>query len=83
MLLMETQVSRVVVYQQSLSKVQPLLEKAVIVMARYQDLLGQETWLSLFEECAGIHRTYYWSTEKMTQMNLEKRIMVKLETLKI
>ena len=83
MMLMETQVSRVAVYQQSLTKVQALLEKGVVVMKRYVDLLGQEAWLSMLEESAVIQRSYFWCIEKMTQMHLEANFVEKLETLKI
>ena len=58
-------------------------EKGVVVMKRYVDLLGQEAWLSMLEESAGIQRTYYWCIEKMTQMHLETNLVEKLETLKI
>ena len=82
-LLVESQVSRVVVHQEGLEEIRPLLEKGVSAMKSYQDLLGQETWLVIFKESAGIQRTCFWSVEKMALMKMEPNIVMKLEKLSI
>ena len=64
-------------------KVRTLLEKAVIELARFQDILGPTTWLSVFEESALIYRTYYWSVQRMSEMPLETNIISKLKSLNL
>ena len=83
MLLVESQVSRVVVHQEGVEEIKPLLEKGISVMKSYQDLLGQDTWLVIFKESAGIQRTYFWSVEKMALMKMQANIVRKLESLSI
>lgn len=78
--LLETQVSRVFVYQESLEKVRSQLEASVKVIKKYQEL-GLETWTGIFTDCAGIYRTFCWVIEKMTQMDLVRDISDKLQTL--
>ena len=60
-----------------------LLEKAVIKLARFQDILGPTLWLSVFEESALIYRTYYWSVQKLSDMALESNILSKLKSLNL
>ena len=60
-----------------------LLERAVIKLARFQDILGPTTWLSVFEESALIYRTYYWSVQRMTDMALQNSILCKLKSLNL
>ena len=64
-------------------KVRSLLERAVIKLARFQDILGPAIWLSVFEESALIYRTYYWSVQRMTDMALESNILSKLKSLNL
>ena len=64
-------------------KVRTLLEKAVIELARFQDILGPTIWLSVFEESALIYRTYYWSVQRLTELALENNILSKLKSLSL
>ena len=58
-----------------------MLENAVITLTRLQDILGPNIWLSVFEESALVYRTYYWSVQRMTDMDLENNILSKLKSL--
>ena len=60
-----------------------LLERAVIKLARFQDILGPTVWLGVFEESALIYRTYYWSVQRMSEMPLETNIISKLKSLNL
>ena len=64
-------------------KVRNLLEKGVIMLARYQDILGPAPWLSVFEKSALVYRTYYWSVQRMTDMALQDNILSKLKSLNL
>ena len=64
-------------------KVRNLLEKGVVMLARYQDILGPAPWLSVFEESALVYRTYYWSVQRMTDMDFQDNILSKLKSLNL
>ena len=80
--LLESQVRRVVVHQHGLHLVRDVLERGVVVMKRYQDQLGANTWLSQFDLAASTQRKYFWLVEKLSLMSLDSRIMNKLNYLK-
>ena len=79
----ESQVSRVVTDFHSVDQVRALLEPCVVVLKRYQDLLGVKTWLGMFRKAATLCAKYVWSVRNMSGMALDSQIINKLNDLEI